>query len=158
MISAQEFDHLAGQGHNRIPLYRCVSADLDTPLSAWLKLANGAHTFLLESVEGGARWGRYSIIGLSADFRFHLSGHEVREYHFNQLSDSYRTQDMLTAIQASKYRYPQAKIPALPRFLGGLLGYMGYEIIEHIAPKFAGRAPPDTLHIPDVHMMLAESV
>lgn len=158
MISAQEFDQLAAQGHNRIPLYRCVSADLDTPLSAWLKLANGAHTFLLESVEGGARWGRYSIIGLSADFRFHISGYEVREYHFNQLTDSYRTQDMLTTIEAIKNRYSVPKIPELPGFSGGLVGYMGYETIEHIEPKLAGKAPPDTLHIPDVHMMLAESV
>lgn len=158
MLSAEQFNNYAQAGYNRIPLYRCVSADLDTPLSAWLKLANGPHTFLLESVEGGARWGRYSIIGLSADMRFHISGREVREFNYNEMVDSYQTEDMLTTVEAIKNRYKVPDIDELPGFSGGLVGYMGYETIEHIEPKLAGLAPLDTLDIPDIHMMLAESV
>ena len=120
MISAEQFNDYAQAGYNRIPLYRCVSADLDTPLSAWLKLANGPHTFLLESVEGGARWGRYSIIGLSADMRFHISGREVREFNYNELVDSYQTEDMLTTVEAIKNRYKVPEIDELPGFSGGL--------------------------------------
>lgn len=157
-MSKNQFCALAEQGYNRIPLYRCISADLDTPLSAWLKLANGKHTFLLESVEGGARWGRYSIIGLSADFRFEVHGQQFREFSFDTLVEEYKVDDVLQQIEKIKARYRVPEIDELPGFNGGLVGYLGYEIIEQIEHKLKGLAPEDRLHIPDVHMMLAEEV
>ncbi len=156
--SKQQFEQMAEAGHNRIPLYQCISADLDTPLSAWLKLANGKHTFLLESVEGGANWGRYSIIGLSANFRFHVHGRKFQEFAYDTLIDEYEVEDVLQQIENIKARYSVPVIEELPGFNGGLVGYLGYEIIEQIEPKLKGLAPEDRLHIPDVNMMLAEDI
>lgn len=153
-----QFKSWAEQGHNRIPIYQCISADLDTPLSAWLKLANGKHTFLLESVEGGARWGRYSIIGLSASFRFQVRGQHFKEFAYDALVDEYQSNDVLQQIENIKNRFSVPDIPELPGFSGGLVGYFGYEIIENIEPKLKGLAPEDRLGIPDVNMMLAEEL
>ncbi len=157
-MDKNKFKQLAAQGHNRIPMYRCISADLDTPLSAWLKLANGKHTFLLESVEGGARWGRYSIIGLSANFRFQVSGQRFKEFAYDTLVDEYEVEDVLEQVEAIKARYSVPVISELPAFNGGLVGYFGYEIIEQIEDKLTGLAPEDQLQIPDIQMMLAEDV
>jgi anthranilate synthase component 1 len=157
-MKQEQFQQLADQGHNRIPLYRCVSADLDTPLSAWLKLANGQHTFLLESVEGGAQWGRYSIIGLSANFRFEVHDRRFREYAYDTLIDDYEVDDVLQQVELIKARYRVPEVAELPAFNGGLVGYFGYEIIEQIEDKLKGLAPKDRLHIPDIHMMLAEEM
>ncbi|WP_099019474.1 anthranilate synthase component I [Marinicella litoralis] len=158
MMNQEQFKQMAAAGHNRIPLYRCISADLDTPLSAWLKLANGKHTFLLESVEGGARWGRYSIIGLSANFRFQVHGRKFQEFAYDTLVDEYEVEDVLQQVETIKARYSVPEIEELPGFNGGLVGYFGYEIIEQIEPKLIGLAPEDRLHIPDVNMMLAEDI
>ncbi len=157
-MKKERFNQLAAAGHNRIPLYQCISADLDTPLSAWLKLANGKHTFLLESVEGGARWGRYSIIGLSANFRFQVYGRQFREFAYDTLIDEYEVDDVLQQVETIKARYQVPEIEELPAFNGGLVGYFGYEIIEQIEPKLKGLAPEDRLHIPDINMMLAEDI
>nr|WP_211337019.1 anthranilate synthase component I [Marinicella litoralis] len=157
-MNQEQFKQMAAAGHNRIPLYRCISADLDTPLSAWLKLANGKHTFLLESVEGGARWGRYSIIGLSANFRFQVHGRKFQEFAYDTLVDEYEVEDVLQQVETIKARYSVPEIEELPGFNGGLVGYFGYEIIEQIEPKLIGLAPEDRLHIPDVNMMLAEDI
>ncbi len=158
MINQEKFQQLASQGHNRIPLYRCISADLDTPLSAWLKLANGKNTFLLESVEGGARWGRYSIIGLSANFRFQVHGQKFQEFEYDTLVSEYEVDDVLQQVESIKSRFSVPEIEELPGFNGGLVGYLGYEIIEQIEPKLKGLAPEDRLHIPDINMMLAEDI
>ena len=158
MIDQQQFQQWAEQGHTRIPLYRCISADLDTPLSAWLKLANGKNTFLLESVEGGARWGRYSIIGLSANFRFQVHGQKFQEFEYDTLVSEYEVDDVLQQVESIKSRFSVPKIDELPGFNGGLVGYFGYEIIEQIEPKLKGLAPEDRLHIPDINMMLAEDI
>jgi len=77
MISREQFDAYAAQGYTRIPLVREVFSDLDTPLSVYLKLADGPYTFLFESVEGGATWGRHSMIGLPARRVYRLRGHEL---------------------------------------------------------------------------------
>ena len=153
-----KFDEFVAQGHNRIPIYQCISADLDTPLSAWLKLANGKHTFLLESVEGGAQWGRYSIIGLSSSFRFQVSGNVFKEYEYNSMVSEYETDDVLQQVENIKDRFSVPEIEELPAFNGGLVGYFGYEIIENIEEKLKGLSPEDRLNIPDIHMMLAEEV
>ncbi len=157
-MDKNKFKQLTAQGYNRIPMYRCISADLDTPLSAWLKLANGKHTFLLESVEGGAQWGRYSIIGLSANFRFEVNGQRFKEFAYDTLVDEYEVEDVLEQVETIKARYSVPKISELPAFNGGLVGYFGYEIIEQIEDKLIGLAPEDQLLIPDIHMMLAEDV
>jgi anthranilate synthase component 1 len=158
MLTQQQFNEFNQQGYNRIPMYRCVSADLDTPLSAWLKLANGKNTFLLESVEGGARWGRYSMIGLSADTSYVARDNQITKYVLGEIEESYSCENILDELSLIKDEYKVPKIPELPAFNGGLVGYLGYEIIEHIESKLKGKAPHDELHIPDVNLLLAEEI
>jgi anthranilate synthase component 1 len=139
-------------------MYRCVSADLDTPLSAWLKLANGKNTFLLESVVGGSRWGRYSIIGLSADINYVARDNQITKYVLGEIEESYSCDNVLDELRLIKDEYKVPKIDELPAFNGGLVGYLGYEIIEHIEDKLKGKAPKDELNIPDVNLMVAEEI
>ncbi|MEZ5497709.1 MAG: anthranilate synthase component I [Gammaproteobacteria bacterium] len=158
MLTQQQFENFRQQGYNRVPVYKCVSADLDTPLSAWLKLANGRNTFLLESVVGGSRWGRYSIIGLSADTNYIARGDEITKYVLGEIEESYTCENVLDELRAIKQEYKVPKIDELPAFNGGLVGYLGYEIIEHIEDKLKNKAPIDKLKIPDVNLMVAEEI
>ena len=158
MLTQQQFENFRQQGYNRVPVYKCVSADLDTPLSAWLKLANGRNTFLLESVVGGSRWGRYSIIGLSADTNYVARGDEITKYVLGEIEESYTCENVLDELRAIKQEYKVPKIDELPAFNGGLVGYLGYEIIEHIEDKLKNKAPIDKLKIPDVNLMVAEEI
>ncbi len=158
MLTQQQYNQFSEQGYNRIPLYRCVSADLDTPLSAWLKLANGKNTFLLESVVGGSRWGRYSIIGLSADINYVARDNQITKYVLGEIEESYSCDNVLDELRIIKDEYKVPKIDELPAFNGGLVGYLGYEIIEHIEDKLKGKAPKDELNIPDVNLMVAEEI
>jgi len=158
MLTHKQFNQFAEQGYNRIPMYRCVSADLDTPLSAWLKLANGKNTFLLESVVGGSRWGRYSIIGLSADINYVARDNQISKYVLGEIEESYSCDNVLDELRLIKEEYKVPKIDELPAFNGGLVGYLGYEIIEHIEDKLKGKTPKDELHIPDVNLMVAEEI
>ena len=158
MLTHQQYNTFVEQGYNLIPVYRCVSADLDTPLSAWLKLANGENTFLLESVVGGARWGRFSIIGLSADVSYRVRGNQVTKYVLGEIEESYSCDNVLDELSEIKSQYNVPQIDELPGFHGGLVGYLGYEIIEHIEDKLKGQTPEDKLKIPDVNLMVASEV
>jgi anthranilate synthase component 1 len=158
MLNQQQFNQYCQQGYNLIPMYCCISADLDTPLSAWLKLANGKNTFLLESVVGGSRWGRYSIIGLSADTNYVARGNQITKYVLGEIEESYTCDNILDELRNIKDQYKVPKISELPAFNGGLVGYLGYEIIEHIEDKLKGKTPKDELHIPDINLMLAEEI
>ena len=158
MLTEQDYQNYVDQGYNRIPMYQCISADLDTPLSAWLKLANGPHTFLLESVQGGARWGRYSFIGLSASHRYEFSDNTLSNYSYDQLVSEEPCDDVLAKVQEIQAQFKVPEIEELPAFSGGLVGYLGYEIVTQIESKLAGLTPPDMLSIPDVNLMLAEQL
>ena len=158
MIKQQQFNQYCQQGYNYIPMYCCISADLDTPLSAWLKLANGKNTFLLESVVGGSRWGRYSIIGLSADTNYVARGNQITKYVLGEIEESYSCDNVLDELTNIKDQYKVPKIAELPAFNGGLVGYLGYEIIEHIENKLKGKTPEDKLQIPDINLMLAQEI
>jgi anthranilate synthase component 1 len=158
MINQQQFNEFSEKGFNRIPMYRCVSADLDTPLSAWLKLANGKNTFLFESVVGGSRWSRYSIIGLSADINYVARDNQITKYILGEIEESYSCDNVLDELRIIKSEYQVPKIDELPAFNGGLVGYLGYEIIEHIEDKLKGKAAKDELHIPDVNLLVAEEI
>ena len=158
MLKQQQFNQYCQQGYNFIPMYCCISADLDTPLSAWLKLANGKNTFLLESVVGGSRWGRYSIIGLSADTNYVARGNQITKYVLGEIEESYSCENILDELKNIKDQYKVPKIAELPAFNGGLVGYLGYEIIEHIENKLKGKTPKDELQIPDINLMLAQEI
>jgi anthranilate synthase component 1 len=152
------FQALAAEGYNRIPVHREVLSDLDTPLSVYLKLADGPHAYLLESVEGGEQWGRYSIIGLPCRTVFsYLDGALITEV-YGQEVDRIQTDDPLTEVDRLRLQYQVPRLPELPLFCGGLVGYFGYETIGAIEPRLNGKDNPDQMGIPDIVLMLSEEV
>jgi len=157
MISLDEFAALAAQGYNRIPVVREVLSDLDTPLSVYLKLADGPYTYLLESVEGGETWGRHSIIGLPARRVYKLRGQRLIVEEFGQPVEQRELADPLGEIERIRARYKVPQLPQLPEFSGGLVGYFGFECIGYIEAKLA-RERPDRLGLPDALLMLSEEV
>ncbi|MGP1677022.1 MAG: anthranilate synthase component I [Burkholderiales bacterium] len=153
-----EFKRLAAQGFNRIPVVLETFADLDTPLSIYLKLANKPYSYLLESVQGGERFGRYSFIGLACSTRINVQGGTVLVLSGNRVAERAETGDPLEFIHAYLQRFKVAVLPGLPRFCGGLVGCFGYDTVRYIEPRLAASAPPDTLGTPDILLMLSEEV
>jgi anthranilate synthase component I len=158
MISSDEFDALAAQGHNRIPVVREVFSDLDTPLSVYLKLADGPYTYLLESVEGGENWGRYSMIGLPCRRVYKLRGAQLTVEEVGEVVEQRELADPLAEIERIRATYKVPHLPHLPEFSGGLVGYFGFESIAYIEPQLSRPGRPDQLGIPDVLLMLSEEV
>ncbi len=157
MIESQ-FNQLAAEGYNRIPLVLETFADLDTPLSVYLKLANQPYTYLLESVVGGERFGRYSFIGLAAATRLEVCGHECSEYAGAKLESRTRADDPLQFIQQYQARFRAAAQPGLPRFCGGLVGYFGYDTVRYIERRLAKTKKPDPLGAPDILLLLSQEL
>src|SRR5439155_386730 len=138
-MTEAEFSALAALGYNRIPLVLETFADLDTPLSLYIKLANQRYTFLLESVVGGERFGRYSFIGLPAKLRLRARGREIKVENDDGTVEHHHG-DPLAFIGDFLRRYRAAPRPGLPRFCGGLAGYFGYDTVRHIETKLADSA------------------
>ena len=168
MITELEFKSLAGQGYNRIPLMAEAFADLETPLSLYLKLASGAggsgagrYSFLLESVIGGERFGRYSFIGLPARTILRTSGFGA-DARTEVVTDGKVVEtaegNPLDFIADYQKRFKVALRPGLPRFCGGLAGYFGYDTVRHIEKKLEKTCPPDPLGLPDILLMHSEEV
>ncbi len=165
MITELEFKSLAQQGFNRIPLMVEAFADLETPLSLYLKLAfskdGGKYSFLLESVVGGERFGRYSFIGLPARTLVRASGFgadAVTEVVTDGQVVETSELNPLDFIEAYQKRFKVALRPGLPRFCGGLAGYFGYDTVRHIEKKLAATCPPDTLGCPDILLLQCEEL
>ena len=156
-ITEPDFNKLAEQGYNRIPLVVETFADLDTPLSLYLKLANQPYSYLLESVQGGERFGRYSFIGLPADTRITVRGKliTVTSPDGETTHDADNPLDFIKDYQA---RFNVAPLPGLPRFTGGLAGYFGYDTVRYIEPRLAAVHKPDVIGTPDILLMLTEQL
>jgi anthranilate synthase component 1 len=157
-LDADQFRKLAEAGHTRIPVVREVLSDLDTPLSVYLKLADGAHTYLFESVEGGERFGRYSIIGLPARRVYAFAGHTLFSTEHGELVESREVEDPFAEVERLRTRHSVPMIEGLPGFTGGLVGWFGFECIQYIEPRLAGATKPDELGTPDILLMLSEEV
>ncbi|MCI4567602.1 anthranilate synthase component I [Lysobacter sp. CFH 32150] len=155
---ADQFRQLADAGHTRIPVVREVLSDLDTPLSVYLKLADGPHTYLFESIEGGERFGRYSIIGLPARRVYAFAGHTLFVTENGELLESRVVEDPFAEVERLRAEHSVPKIPGLPGFTGGLVGWFGFECIQYIEPRLAGGDKPDELGTPDILLMLSEEV
>ena len=168
MITELEFKSLQAQGYNRIPLMLEAFADLETPLSLYMKLAHagagqaqGKNSFLLESVVGGERFGRYSFIGLPAKTLLRASGFgENAKTEVVQDGEVIETAsgNPLDFIAAYQARFKVALRPGLPRFCGGLAGYFGYDAVRHIEKKLLHSCPPDSLGNPDILLLLCEEL
>ena len=152
-----EFNTLAQQGFNRIPLVAELFADLDTPLSLYLKLGHGPQSFLLESVVGGERFGRYSFIGLPAHTRVQAVGNEVQVITRGQVVESW-SGNPLDFIAQYQQRFKVATRAGFPRFCGGLAGYFGYDTVRYIEPRLMKSAKADDLGIPDILLMQTEEL
>ena len=158
MISKNHFNKLAKKGYNRIPIMCEVLADLDTPLSTYTKICNFPYSYLFESVEGGEKWGRYSIIGLPAKKIISVTGEKIKITENSKLIDKYNTNDPLKEIEKIQQSYKVAQIEGMPRFSGGLVGYFGYETIRYIEPKLNKNNKEDPIGSPDILLMVSDEV
>jgi len=157
-MTPERFQALADKGLNRIPLVCEVLADLDTPLSCYLKLAAGPYSYLFESVQGGEKWGRYSIIGLPCRTVLKVYGNRVVIERDGQVVEEAEAADPLAWIEAYQDRFKVADHPDMPRFAGGLVGYFGYDTVRYIEPRLMPCPNPDRMGTPDILLMVSEEV
>ena len=157
-MTLEQFNQYALQGYNRIPISREVLADLDTPLSAYLKVADGAYSYLFESVHGGEQWGRYSIIGLPCKTLVKITGLEITLEKEGEILESITHPEPLVWIEEFRQRYKVPDIEGLPRFNGGLVGYFGYETIGYIEPRLKATGKDDPIGNPDILLMVSEEM
>ncbi|KOR32214.1 anthranilate synthase component I, partial [Achromatium sp. WMS3] len=156
-MNPQQFTKLAAQGFNRIPIVRKIIADLETPLSIYMKLANMPYSYLFESMQGGEKWGRYSIIGLSCSTRIIVHGYQITLETKDRIEHIDVT-DPLAWIANFQKQFKVATVENLPRFSGGLVGYFAYDTIRYIEPRLATSPNPDPLDAPDILLMLSDEV
>ena len=157
-MTREEFLRLAAAGYNRIPMALETLGDFDTPLSIYLKLADAPNSYLLESVQGGEKWGRYSIIGLPARTVLRVHGHQVTVSVDGQIVEQLDSDDPLAFVEQFKARYQVPSIEGLPRFNGGLVGYFGYDSVRYVERKLAAVSKPDPLATPDILLMVSDAV
>ncbi len=153
-----DFEHYRAQGYTHVPVTLERLADLDTPLSAYLKLARGRYSYLLESAHGGERWGRYSFIGLPCRTVIRVSGFDVVVETDGEVVERSTQTEPLEFINRYEQSYRIPKLPDLPRFFGGLVGFFGYDTVRYLEPKLAGKAPPDPIGLPDILLMVSTEV
>jgi anthranilate synthase component 1 len=167
MLTELEFKSLAGQGYNRIPLIAEAFADLETPLSLYLKLAytggsgnqggGGRNSFLLESVVGGERFGRYSFIGLPAHTLLRASGFRTEVVTDGAVVET-NEGNPLDFIAGYQQRFKVALRPGLPRFCGGLAGYFGYDTVRFIEHRLAATEKSGGIETPDILLLQCEEL
>ena len=157
-MTPEEFQSLQQQNYRRIPLVKEVLADLDTPLSTYLKLANAPYTYLFESVQGGEKWGRYSFIGLPCRTVVKISGQQIDIVTDDVVVESVQSDDPLGWIENYQQQFNAYDLGDISRFSGGLVGYFGYETVGYIEPRLANTNKPDALGTPDILLMLSEEV
>ncbi|HTY56338.1 MAG TPA: anthranilate synthase component I [Candidatus Binataceae bacterium] len=154
--SEREFDALAARNYNLIPVCREIAADLETPVSAFLKIAHSDYAFLLESVRGGEKWGRYTFLGSDPAMVLRGRGTTMeiirpgRDIEIRSVSDPFEG----LRHQVQRFRAPQ--IDGLPRFFGGAVGYLTYDVVRYF--ERLPNSPPDNLNLPDLHMILTDTL
>jgi anthranilate synthase component 1 len=157
-MKQSEFDQLATEGYNRIPLSREVLADLDTPLSAYLKLADAPYSYLFESVQGGEKWGRYSMIGLPCRTIVRVRDKDIVVEQDGQVIETAQANDPLAWIEQFQTRYRVAETDSLPKFNGGLVGYFGYDTVRYVESRLNKAPESDPLQCPDILLMVSDEL
>ena len=156
-MNLKQFNQIK-RDYNRIPLVREIFADLDTPLSIYLKLADEPYSYLFESVQGGEKWGRYSIIGMACDTRLKVFGNLAQLEVNGQIVTEEETDDPLQYIEDYLNFFRVAEAECLPKFHGGLVGYFGYDTVRYIEPKLKHCPNPDKHQTPDILLMLSDEL
>ena len=154
----QTLDELKDAGYNRVPVTLQVLADLDTPLSVYLKLAAGPYSYLLESAQGGEKWGRYSIIGLPARTVITVRGDDVQIRKDGELIEQHSASDPIAFVENYHAQFKVAHVEGLPRFHGGLVGYFGYDTVRYVEARVRDSTPPDPLGTPDILLMVSDDL
>ncbi len=157
-MTPEKFAELAGQDFNRIPVTREVLADFETPLSVYLKLAHGPNSYLFESVQGGEKWGRYSLIGLQTSTVLRVYGQRLEIVRDGKPMVDRHTDDPMAEVDRFRQLFSMPDLPDLPRFTGGLVGYFGYDTVRYVEPRLAKSQPADELGTPDILLMASDEV
>jgi anthranilate synthase component 1 len=157
-MNSQDFASLAAQGYNRIPVSTEVLADLETPISVYRKLAEGPYSYFFESVQGGEKWGRYSIIGLPCTSLLKVFGYRAEVWVDGVLKESEEVADPMAFAEQFQLRFKSAPQPDLPVFHGGLVGYFGYDTVRYVEARLRASTPPDKLGTPDILLMVSQEV
>ncbi|MBF8250786.1 MAG: trpE, partial [Deltaproteobacteria bacterium] len=152
--SLEQFREKAKDG-NLIPVYREIMADMETPVTAFLKIDTGKHSFLLESVEGGEKWGRYSFLGSNPSTVFKCKGNRVIVTR-GSVNESFESHDPLSVLKELMSRYRPVKLPELPIFFGGAVGFLSYDMVRFF--EDIGNRATDTLKIDDAVFMITDTL
>ncbi len=144
--------------YKRVPVVLETFSDLETPLSVYLKLADGPYSYLLESSQGGEKWGRYSIIGLPSKTILTVRGEQIEVLHNGLVMESIKTEDPFQFIESFQNRYEIEHLAELPRFYGGLVGYFGYDAVRYVEKRIKESTPPDPIGTPDILLMVSEDI
>ncbi len=153
-MTEEEFRSLADAGYNLIPVVHTALADVETPLSVYLKLANRPYSYLLESVHGGERFGRYSFVGLPAATRLRITRYDILVETEGEATETFSSDDPLGFVEHYLKRFKAAPVTGLPRFCGGLAGYFGYDIVRYVEPHLAGHWKETDSNTPDVLLLV----
>jgi anthranilate synthase component 1 len=151
--SYEDFTTLARRG-NVVPIACEILGDLETPVSAFLKIHRGGHGFLLESVQGGEKWGRYSFLGSEPERIWTARSRAVEVRTRDGIVERREVPDVLEALREWLRAYRPVPLPGLPRFSGGAVGYLGYDLVREFE-KLPARARDD-LELPEVVLLLAD--
>lgn len=158
-MTPEEFAQLGHEGYNHVPVVRQLFADLDTPLSCYVKVARGTYSYLLESAaQGGEKWARYSVVGLPSAYVVKVYGYQVIIEESGAETRRFTCEDPLSFVEGLRGRFNYPEMDSLPIYTGGLVGYFGYDTIRYVEKKIAGTMPEDVLGTPDILLMVSNNV
>ncbi|MBO6658311.1 MAG: anthranilate synthase component I [Pseudomonadales bacterium] len=158
-MTPEQFVQLGKEGYNHVPVVRQLFADLETPLSCYVKVARGPYSYLLESAnQGGEKWSRYSVVGLPSNDIIKIHGHQVSVFESGKQTEQFDCDDPLDYVEQFQAKFSYPDLEHLPVYTGGLVGYFGYDTIRYVEKKISDTAPPDTLETPDILLMVSNDV
>ena len=160
----REFESLAREGYNLIPVAREIAADLETPVSAFLKVARGEYSFLLESVRGGEKWGRYTFLGTEPSMVLRARGGQIDLIRPASAGgdgvariESRRTENCFEALRHELQRFRAPEVAEFPLFFGGAVGFLAYDLVRFFEPRVPNSVRDD-LGVPELYLMFTDTV
>jgi len=158
-MTPEQYVELGQQGYNHVPVVRQLFADLDTPLSCYVKVARGPYSYLLESAaQGGEKWARYSVVGLPSSYVIKIHGNRVTIEEQGVVTDEFECDDPLAYIEELQAKFSYPELEHMPVYTGGLVGYFSYDTVRYVEKRILATTPPDTLGTPDILLMVSNDV